>query len=73
MNLQKEKISLAQSLMRVNDPELIRAIREILSKKESKDFWNELSREQKNEIERADREIAREETTSYENFIKKHR
>ncbi|OEY73289.1 hypothetical protein [Salegentibacter salarius] len=73
MNLQEEKISLAQLLMETNDPELIRSIREILSERKPSDFWNELSSEEKAEIEEADKEIAREETTSYENFIKKHR
>ena len=73
MNIQEEKISLAQLLMETNDPELIRSIREILSERKPSDFWNELSAEEKAEIEEADKEIAREETTSYENFIKKHR
>lgn len=73
MNIQEEKISLAQLLMETNDPELIRSIREILSKKKPTDFWDELSPEEKAEIEAADEEIAREETTSYEKFIKKHR
>ncbi len=73
MNIQEEKISLAQLLMETNDPELIRSIREILSERKPSDFWNELSSEEKAEIEEADKEIAREETTSYENFIKKHR
>ncbi|SKB55249.1 hypothetical protein SAMN05660776_1868 [Salegentibacter holothuriorum] len=73
MNLQEEKISLAQILMETNDPELIRSIREILRERKPSDFWNKLSSEEKAEIEEADKEIAREETTSYENFIKKHR
>ena len=73
MNIQEEKISLAQLLMETNDPELIRSIREILSERKPSDFWNELSSEEKAEIEEADKEIVREETTSYENFIKKHR
>ncbi|MBZ9728082.1 hypothetical protein LB467_00125 [Salegentibacter sp. JZCK2] len=73
MNIQEEKISLAQLLMETNDPELIRSIREILSKNKPMDFWDELSRDEKAEIQAADKEIAREETTSYEKFIKKHR
>lgn len=73
MNIQEEKISLAQLLMQTNDPELIRSIREILRKKKPTDFWDELSPQEKAEIEAADEEITREETTSYEKFIKKHR
>ncbi|HKL37217.1 MAG TPA: hypothetical protein VJ899_13070 [Salegentibacter sp.] len=73
MNIQEEKISLAQLLMETNDLELIRSIREILSERKPSDFWNDLSAEEKAEIEEADKEIARQETTSYENFIKKHR
>ena len=73
MNIQEEKISLAQLLMETNDPELIRSIREILSKNKPTDFWNELSTDEKAEIEAADNEIARDETTTYEKFIKKHR
>ena len=73
MNIQEEKISLAQLLMETNDPEIIRSIREILSKKEPTDLWDRLSPEERAEIEAADKEIAREETTSYEKFMKKHR
>ncbi|MBZ9630005.1 hypothetical protein LB465_04370 [Salegentibacter sp. LM13S] len=43
MNIQEEKISLAQLLMKTNDPELIRPIREILKKNKPKYFWDELS------------------------------
>ncbi|MDR9456615.1 MAG: hypothetical protein RI572_04310 [Salegentibacter sp.] len=73
MNIQEEKISLAQLLMETNDPDIIKSIREILSKKKPTDFWEKLSPEEKAEIEAADNEIAREETTSYKKFIKKHR
>ncbi|MGY5848080.1 hypothetical protein ACW6QP_11765 [Salegentibacter sp. HM20] len=73
MNIQEEKISLAQLLMETNDPKIINSIRKILSKKEPTDFWDKLSPEEKAEIEAADEEIAREETISYEKFIKKHR
>ncbi len=73
MNIQEEKISLAQLLMETNDLELIRSIREILSERKPSDFWNDLSAEEKAEIEEADKEIARDQATSYENFIKKHR
>jgi len=73
MNIQEEKISLAQLLMETNDPELIRLVREILKKNKPTDFWNKLSSDEKAEIEEADKEIAREETSTYEKFIKKHR
>lgn len=73
MNIQEEKISLAQLLMETYDPKIINSIRKILSKKEPSDFWDMLSPEEKAEIEAANEEIAREETTSYEKFIKKHR
>ncbi len=73
MNIQEEKISLAQLLMETDDPELIRSIREILNERKPSDFWNELSSEEKAEIEAADKEITRGETTSYKEFIKKHR
>ncbi|HEY9185339.1 MAG TPA: hypothetical protein VIM94_08440 [Salegentibacter sp.] len=72
MNIQEEKISLAQLLMETNDPEIINSIRKILGEKEPTDFWDKLSPEEKAEIEAADNEIAREKTTSYEKFIKNH-
>ncbi|QTE23229.1 hypothetical protein [Polaribacter cellanae] len=44
-----------------------------LIKEEKKEFWNELSLAQKEEIEKADLEILNEETTDYETFISSHR
>jgi hypothetical protein len=73
MNIQEEKIHLAKLLLETEDQNTINSIKEIFSKNEIVDFWDELSVEQKNEIENASIEIQKGEVTDYDSFIQKHR
>ena len=73
MNIQEEKIHLAKLLLETEDQNTINSIKEIFSKNETVDFWDELSAEQKNEIENASIEIQNGEVTDYDSFIQKHR
>ena len=54
-----------------NDSSIIASIKKIF-KTEKKDFWDELTDEQKFEIEESDREIERGEYVNFEDFIKKY-
>jgi len=72
MNIQEEKIHLAKLLLETEDQNTINSIKEIFSKNETVDFWDELSAEQKNEIESASIEILNGEVTDYDSFIQKH-
>ena len=73
MNIQEEKIHLAELLLETEEQNTINSIKEIFSKNEIVDFWDELSVEQKNEIENASIEIQKGEVTDYDSFIQKHR
>ena len=68
MDIQAEKITLAQLLLQTEDVTIIKKVKAIF-KKEKKDWWNELSQDQKNEIEEADKEIDRGEFVTSEAFF----
>ena len=71
MNIQAEKISLAQLLLQTDDIKIIEKVKAIFTN-DKKDWWDELSEEQKFEIEESDREIDRGEFVFYVDFIKKY-
>jgi hypothetical protein len=72
MNIELEKLELIKMLVETNDSTIIASIKSIF-KKEQKDFWDELSEEQKFEIEEGDRQIERGEFVLYEDLMKKYR
>lgn len=72
MDIQFEKSELMKKLAETNDMSIIEAIKNIL-KSEKKDFWNELTQEQKDEIEEGDRQIERGEFVLFEDLMKKYR
>jgi hypothetical protein len=63
---------LMKKLEETNDISIIEAIKNIF-KSEKKDFWDELTQEQKDEIEESDREIDRGEYFLYEDVMSKYR
>lgn len=73
MDIQAEKIQLAKLLLETENPKIIEAIKKIFKKDKAVDFWDELSPEQKNEIDEASIEIENGEVTDYEVFMQKHR
>ncbi|WP_322966348.1 hypothetical protein [Psychroflexus longus] len=73
MDMQSEKIQLAKMLLETENPNIIESIKRIFKKNKTVDFWDELSPEQKNEIERASTEIENGELTDYDSFMQKHR
>ena len=70
MDIQLEKLELIKMLIETNDSSIIDAVKKIFTS-EKKDWWDELSDEQKFEIEESDREIDRGEYVDFEDFIKK--
>ena len=72
MNIQAEKIELAQLLLQTEDVSVLEAIKNIF-KSEKKDFWDELSLEQKAEIEEGEKQIERGEYVLYEAIMKPYR
>ena len=73
MNIQAEKIELVKMLLDTENPRIIESIKKIFKKEKTSDFWDNLSIEQRNEIERASLEIENGEVTDYDTFMQKHR
>ena len=73
MDIQAEKIALAKMLLETQNPKIIASIKKIFSKEKMHDFWDNLSAEQKQEIENASLEIANEEVIEYDLFMQKYR
>jgi hypothetical protein len=71
MNIQLEKLELIKMLLETNDESVINSIKNIF-KSEKKDWWEELSEEQRFEIEEAEKEIEKGEYVNFEEFIQKH-
>ena len=72
MDIQFEKLELMKKLEATNDISIIEAIKNIF-KSEKKDFWEELTQEQRDEIEEGERQIERGEFVLYEDLMKQFR
>ncbi|CAD0003578.1 hypothetical protein [Flavobacterium chungangense] len=72
MDIQLEKLELIKLLADTEDPTILKSIRKIF-KKEQKDWWDDLTDQQKEEIEEGERQIERGEFVLYEDMMKKHR
>jgi len=72
MDIQLEKQELMKRLSETNDPSIIESIKKIFQK-EKKDWWEDLSDEQKADIEEgiADADAGR--IVSYESVMSKHK
>jgi predicted transcriptional regulator len=71
MDIQFEKSELMKKLEETNDISIIEAIKKIFVS-QKKDFWEELTQEQKDEIEEGERQIERGEFVDFEEFIQKY-
>jgi predicted Zn-ribbon and HTH transcriptional regulator len=73
MDIQTEKIELMKLLLKTENPNIIRSIRQIFRKEKDTDFWDELSSEQQSEIKRGSLEIQQGESSDFDIFISKHK
>lgn len=71
MDLHLEKLELIKKLAETEDVSVVKAIQKIFNRKK-KDFWEELSPEQREEIEEGEREIERGEFVTFESILKKY-
>ena len=71
MNIELEKSKLIKLLEETNDESILASIKKIFTTKK-KDFWDELTEEQKFEIEEGGRQIERGEFVDFEEFIQKY-
>ena len=72
MDIQLEKREVMDILENTDDLSIILAVKKLLTKKK-KDWWDDLTDGQKEEIKEGERQIERGEFVLYENMMKKHR
>ena len=68
MDIQLEKQKIIEKLLQTNDESIIASIKSILIK-EKKDFWEELTQEEKEGIEEGIEDFKNGNTTSWDDFI----
>lgn len=73
MDIQAEKIQLVKLLLETENLNIIKSVKKIFKQNKVFDFWDELSPEQKKEIEKASIEIENGEIVDYDSFMQKHR
>ena len=74
MDIQAEKLKLIQLLLKTENPVIIEKIKSVFqSSNEQKDIWEELSEEQKNEIDKALEESMNNLTVDYDSFMSGYR
>ena len=72
MDLQSRKIEFIQEFLKIQSEDAIERLEKLLKKEKTTDFWDDLSPEQKEEIDNTSLEIKNGEVTSYDSFIQKH-
>lgn len=72
MDIQLEKLEAMNMLKETNDPSIIMAVAKLL-RKEKKDWWNDLTEAQKEDVAQSELEFERGEFTSIDDVMKKYR
>lgn len=72
MDIQLEKLEAINMLKETNDPSIIMAVAKLL-RKEKKDWWDDLTEAQKEDVAQSELEFERGEFTSFEDVMKKYR
>ena len=73
MDIQAEKLKLIELLLHTNNPSIIERIKYIFQSDESQDIWEELTEEQKKEIDKALAEVKNGQTVAFETFLENHK
>ncbi|WP_269234424.1 hypothetical protein [Flavobacterium flavigenum] len=71
MDIQLKKLELIKMLADTEDPAIIQSIQKIFTKKK-KDWWEDLTEEQKEEIKFGEKQIENGEYSDFESFIQKY-
>ena len=72
MDIQSEKYSLIEYITQITDVKKLERLLEFV-KANDEDFWNDLSNDQKQEIQQGIDELERGEKFDYEELMSKHR
>jgi hypothetical protein len=73
MNILAQKISLAKLILETDNPTILESVKSVFVKAKHADIWNELTYEQKAEIEKGLSDIVSDDTVEYQSLMKKHR
>lgn len=71
MDIQLGKREAINMIEETNDPSIIEAVLKLLTKKK-KDWWDDLTEAQKEELELSVKEVERGEVVSYESILQRH-
>lgn len=71
MDIQLEKLELIKMLADTEDPAIIKSIQKIFKKKQ-KDWWDDLTDQQKEDLELSMHEFESGQVVSYESILKRH-
>lgn len=71
MNIETSKIELVKMILNIDNPEFIEELRNLLSLK-SNDFWDNLSLDEKKEIQNGIKELDNGERVLFGDFLKKN-
>ena len=72
MDIQLEKLEAMNMLKETNDPSIIMAVAKLL-RKEKKDWWDNLTDAQKEDVAQSELEFERGEFTSFEDVMKRYK
>ena len=74
MDIKTAKINLAQKILETEDVNIIKMVSEIFEDPSNdKDFWDNLTVVQQNEINEGIRDIESENIVNFDDFLKKHK
>ena len=73
MNIQAKKLEILRMVMNTNNPKTLYSIKNIFKKQVDKDFWNTISKSQKEDILSGIQEVDNGNLIDYKEFMSKHR
>lgn len=72
MNIQAEKLELVRMILDTSNPNILKQIKDFFTKTKTADFWDTLSDEEKDDIEKGIIEIDNGEVVDYNEFIQSY-
>ncbi len=73
MDIQTEKLRLIELLLQTNNPSIIERIKSIFQTERTQDLWEEITNEQKKEIENSLEEVQNGQIVLFDQFLEKQR
>ena len=73
MNIQAEKLEILRMILETDNPKILDSIKKIFKKQANKDFWDTISKSEKDDILSGIQEIENGEIVDYDEFMDKHK